>query len=205
MDRVLLTKQNVIDLLAWRDEHREAVRSLPAPLRAVMIQFTETDYRIKGLREGDRLRLYLGTRYDRLGYADLKIVGGVLVLERNKMETDTEGFQSVLTVYCSLMALMVYGERPICEPDTSKADDSPYKPLKRAQKRGVVNITYILQGKGNTLTAARKGSHASPSKAFSVRGHYRHYKSGKVVWIAEYRKGEGKAKNKLYRVGEITQ
>lgn len=31
---------------------------------------------------------------------------------------------------------------------------------------------------------------SSPSYSFSVRGHYRHYKSGKVVWVKEFKKGK---------------
>ena len=45
-----------------------------------------------------------------------------------------------------------------------------------------------------------KGSHRSPRGSY-VRGHYRHYKSGKVVWIEEYQKGTGKAeKGKTYKL-----
>ena len=49
--------------------------------------------------------------------------------------------------------------------------------------------------------AAPKDSHASPGGIFSVRGHFRHYKNGKVIWISEYRKGEGKKKKKTYKMG----
>lgn len=33
------------------------------------------------------------------------------------------------------------------------------------------------------------GNHRSPEGVFSVRGHFRHYKNGKIVWIDSYLKG----------------
>ena len=41
----------------------------------------------------------------------------------------------------------------------------------------------------------------SPACSFTVRGHFRHYKSGKTVWIAEYRKGTGRSRGKTYKIG----
>lgn len=57
-------------------------------------------------------------------------------------------------------------------------------------------ISYVVGGV--SLYVGRCGEHASPKGEFSVRGHYRHYKSGKIVWINEYRKGEGKRNGKKY-------
>lgn len=37
--------------------------------------------------------------------------------------------------------------------------------------------------------ALSTGSHKSPEGVFSVRGHFRKYKSGKTVWVDEYWKG----------------
>ena len=53
----------------------------------------------------------------------------------------------------------------------------------------------------STILAAPRGFHASPRGIFTVRGHYRHYKSGKVVWVSEYKKGTGKKKKKTYKMG----
>ena len=123
MDKVELTVADINALLNWRDEHKELVRSLPAPLKAVEICFKHNGLRIKGIREGDTLQLHLST--------------------------------------------------------------------------------YILRQDNGVLVAAPKGSHASPKGTFTVRGHYRHYASGKVVWIAEYKKGTGKKKAKTYKIGRM--
>lgn len=47
--------------------------------------------------------------------------------------------------------------------------------------------------------AAEARSHKSPEGVFSVRGHFRRYQSGKVIWIDEYLKGVEKEKQKESR------
>lgn len=42
------------------------------------------------------------------------------------------------------------------------------------------------------LYAIPVGRHRSPDGVFEVRGHFRVYKSGKVVWIDSYLKGVNK-------------
>lgn len=71
-------------------------------------------------------------------------------------------------------------------------------PLVERERLLYGNYTYILRRGGVSLYVGRCGEHASPKGEFSVRGHYRHYKSGKIVWINEYRKGEGKRNGKKY-------
>ena len=59
MDRVELTIADVERLIEWRGLHPAEVRSHPAPLKAVEIHIKENGWCIKGVREGDKLRLYL--------------------------------------------------------------------------------------------------------------------------------------------------
>ena len=39
------------------------------------------------------------------------------------------------------------------------------------------------------------------AESWTVRGHYRHYKSGKVVWINAQTRGHGKVEHKTYIIG----
>lgn len=48
----------------------------------------------------------------------------------------------------------------------------------------------------NGLTIAKSGNRAITCPCWDVRGHYRHYKSGKVVFIKNYEKGKEKGKVK---------
>ena len=48
----------------------------------------------------------------------------------------------------------------------------------------------------NDLTAKISGMHTINCPCWSVRGHYRHYKSGKVVFVKSYEKGKEKGKTR---------
>lgn len=67
MDRVELTIEDVNRLIEWRDAHPTEVRSHPAPLKAVEIRIKENGWRIKGIREGDSLRLHLSKENQQFG------------------------------------------------------------------------------------------------------------------------------------------
>lgn len=50
---------------------------------------------------------------------------------------------------------------------------------------------FVKEYQGNVY-AVSSHTHKSPEGIFSVRGHFRKYKSGKVIWIDEYLKGTDK-------------
>lgn len=199
MDKVELSVKDIEALLKWRDQHQQEVRSHPAPLKAVEIFMPHNGYRIKGIREDDQLRLYLSQFGTQLGNCRFTLrPDGMWASSKNRMQVRRDDLQAVLTVYCSVMALMAYGHRDVEPQDVGSGHKSsrPRSPTRRKSKR----ITYILRSVNGTLSAVPRGSHASPSGIFTVRGHYRHYKSGKVVWVSEYKKGTGKRKGKTYKV-----
>lgn len=74
------------------------------------------------------------------------------------------------------------------------------KAIKQSQKNEGKDIVLNLD---QAITyIKRKGLHKIHCECWGVRGHYRHYKSGKVVFIESYQKGskrnEKKAKDKTY-------
>ena len=46
MDKVELSAQDIKDLLKWRDQHQDEVRSHPVPLKAVEIVMPHNGYHI---------------------------------------------------------------------------------------------------------------------------------------------------------------
>lgn len=201
MDKVILTPDDIERLLSWRDQHQNEVRSHPAPLKAVEIVMPHNGYHIKGIRDGDRLRLHLSQNFTQLGNCEfVRRADGMWASAKNCMKVEKDDLQSVLTVYCSLMALMAYGTVE-AEAPGDRRKTAGHKRSKKPSRKQSRRTTYILRMVNGTLTAAPRGSHASPGGIFTVRGHYRHYKSGKVVWISEYKKGTGKKKPKTYKVG----
>lgn len=203
MDKIELSVEDIEALLKWRDGHKDEVRSHPAPLKAVEIVIPHSGFRIKGIREGDAIRLHISRYYEQFGNCSfVRRADGMWVSTKNRTRGVTqEDLQSALTVYCTVMALMTYGSRAV-EPRQERREEKPRtKATKTLSRKPVKRTTYILRRDNGTFLVAPRGSHASPGGIFTVRGHYRHYKSGKVVWIAEYRKGTGKKKSKTYKMG----
>lgn len=57
------------------------------------------------------------------------------------------------------------------------------------------NKTIVFRPFQNQLYAASVGHHRSPEGVFQVRGHFRRYQTGKVIWIDGFMKGVDKIDN----------
>ena len=212
MDKAILTSKDIDALLAWRDDHQDFVRSMPSPLKGIEIICKDTGFTIKGIRNKEKVDLYLSYHGKSLGAAHFKIayVGGkkqLAQIGKNTMIAKPEEMQSVITVYCSLMALMAYGNFHVQAASSSslRADARIGVAIRssgkeKQQKKTSASVTYLMRRGKNGPVFTTSGSHASPSGIFSVRGHYRHYKNGTVIWIDEYKKGTGKRKDKTYKL-----
>lgn len=204
MNKVILKNDDIKFLIQWKDEHKELVRMGVNPMKAVKILCVDSGYTITGIRNGSQLRLTVTEKGNSIGNMTFDMLSnGMCRLMSDKTKLNQENKQTVLTVYCSTMALLVFGNGTI---DIPEEEDIPKEKLhtksKNKPKKVKHNgVTYILNRSGKKPRIMVKGSHNSPSGTFSVRGHYRHYKNGKVVWISEYTKGSGKKKDKTYKVG----
>ena len=203
MDKVLIHSNDVQTLFKWRDEHKKEVQSNPTPVRNLEIICQESGIRMKCIREGQELKLWVNIDGRSQGHIEFRLLdGGMWAEKKNKTNLNKEEIQSCLTLYASIVALMVYGEKAntdIKERRSQNDETGRSNGKKKKQKGG---YTYILRHRGVSVYVGGHGTHASPKGEFSVRGHYRHYKSGKTVWINEYQKGTGKRKGKKYRIGK---
>ena len=119
-------------------------------------------------------------------------------LTKNK-NIKTDQIQTILTVYSSLMALLVYGSNI---KKSSKYTLHKNKTKETSKVRKQKGVSYIIRNTKYFNSLSLNGHHRSPSGVFSVRGHYRHYKNGQVIWINEYKKGEGSTSKKTYKLGQ---
>ena len=215
MDRIRLSTADIEYILKWRDEHQDLVRSAPCPIKAVKIECIETGFIITSIREKNTLTCIVNHKGLSMGKIMFKLIAfGRWTMTANKTNLDSDNIQSILTVYGSTMAFLVYGnsdtdapmpDEPLPDtplPDTpeNKADRPEKKKTGKKPTKKKDSITYILH-RGKTTSLRPTGARSKISCEFSVRGHFRHYKSGKVVWIAEYQKGTGKKRNHIYKVG----
>ena len=213
MDKAILHSADVVALEAWRDRNRDLVRTNPCPLRAIQIEIVETGIILRCIREShELLKIYFGFKGTTYGYVLLQLATDYHWKEiKNTFKKTPDPYkqavEAAISTYISLMALMVYGSdiEPQEPPEKSQPEKSSgKKPVKKPQKKKPSpGITYIIHRKGNAVTVGRQGSHASPTGVFTVRGHWRHYQNGNVIWISEYKKGTGEKKRKRYKVGQL--
>ena len=221
MDRIVITTDDIDPLFEWRDKHLDLVLRCPCPLKGIEIHVKPTDnaenaFYLRCIREKpNRLRLYIGTEGDRAsGYFLLEhMPDGKWLKLKDTINGDSTKFKpskkefgdSLVALYGTLMAIMVYSsdlELPEAKDEDQKPKKATAKKSKKApQMKSSAGITYILRRSGKTLSVGHSGSHASPKGIFTVRGHWRHYQNGNIVWISEYRKGIGNKKSKTYKIG----
>lgn len=204
MDKIILSSKDVETLLQWRDNNRDLIRRNPAPFKGILLEFPETKINIKAYNDAGKLTFYIQINGSSAGkISGQQLPGGLFKQHKNTTKLNREEIQSIITVYASLMALIVYYEP---EPAAAAAaareprQDKPKKAKSGAQRSKKSGITYIFRSSSSGPRIRPRGHHSSPAGVFSVRGHYRHYKDGRAVWIKPYKKGAGKQKNKTYKL-----
>lgn len=202
MDRIKMTREDTDRLFDWMMAHEDYIKRIPAPLGAIKIIFEYNPLRVRFLRNQNKLTIYANTSERNLGKLDMELRDGrfVPLQDVRTIGLTSEALIHVFSVYIGLMAYMVYGKV-----------DRKVEGCKRAlrahanrSKHARIRSTYSLIWNTSAPTGeSHGGHHASPKGCFTVRGHYRHYKSGNIVWIKEYTKGKGKPHGRLYKLGGI--
>lgn len=192
MDKILLSNDDIEFILKWRDEHKDLVRLGASPLKEVKLCCTESGYNITAIRNGSILEFRITKYGKKIGKLTFSIrKDGMYALIEDKTKLSNEDRHSILTVYASTMALIVFGKATI-EGAEEAREITARTPSKKTQNRKGTGRTYILQKQFENSGVSHNGTHKSPNCMFNVRGHFRHYKSGKIVWINEFVKGKGK-------------
>lgn len=200
MDKVLLSSKDIESLFKWRDAHKDEVRANPAPVRDIEIACKESQVKVKCIRKPQKLKMWVNVGGKSMGHVEFRLASnGMWCEEKNRVKLKQEEIQSCLSLYCSVTALMVYGKAVETEQEPERRETDGKDCNNGQQKKQAKAFTYLLHRKGTRLYIGRRGSHTHPKGTFGVRGHYRHYKSGKVIWVNPYTKGEGKRNGKKFR------
>ena len=200
MDKIILTANDIETLLKWRDENKDLVRKNPGPFKGIVLEFPDSKISLKTINEKGRITFYLSVAGARAGkIIGRQLTGGLYRVLKNTTKLQGDNIQSIITVYASLMALIVF-YKPEAPPKTKTTAPPAKQRHGGKRKRKTSGITYILRQHGTTPAIILARSEAKTTASFNVRGHYRRYKNGKTVWIRPYTKGSGKEKNKTYKL-----
>ena len=209
MDKIIFSTKEVESLIRWRDEHKHLVRQMPAPFKAIELRFSDEPIVIKAIRDDQYLKLQVVIANQPQGHVVYALIDVMpnekgLMLIKNKTKLNEYELQDCLTIYSSLMALIAYAqpeERSVVEETLTSKPNAVNVNKSKHLKKGV-SITYLLSKANGAKRQMTAQERQRPNHAFSVRGHFRHYKSGKVVWIKQHVRCDGKKKSKTYKLGD---
>ena len=109
MDKIILSNKDVETLLSWRDQNKELIRRNAAPFKGIILEFPESFIDIKAYNDAGKITFYLFINGHKAGkITGLQLPGGLLQVKKNTTKLKSDDVQSIITVYASLMALIVY-------------------------------------------------------------------------------------------------
>ena len=163
MDKIVLSQKDIEFVLKWRDEHKELVRLGVNPLGAVKIVCTDSGFTLTAIRKAVDLHIGINQNGKSLGYLEYEFLNnGMYSMTKDRAKISNEDKQSVLTVYASVMALMVFGRSDLKTPEHKERQtvSSSKKLTKKPKKNKRSRVTYILTCSGKEPPIAVKGSHS---------------------------------------------
>ena len=213
MDKCILSNNDVAELFGWRDRNVDLVRRAACPIKGIEVVLPDVPARIKYVRNDNIVSIhYVLAEKEIYNYTIRLVRHAIYNVGYNVVKKPAKGFGAneqfiidIVALYYALMALIAYGDdveyttQELDVIDTLTENPRKNNPTKSPAKRD--NIIYLFnKEKSGRLSIRRKGERRSPRGQFNVRGHFRHLRNGKVIWIAEFQKGTGKKKNKTYKL-----
>lgn len=210
--KIPLKFQQINDLLQWRNEHKKLVRAAVIPFPECEI-ISENGVKIRVKQQAPFSTVYCFTVSDtikhevkgRFHYAAL-----TGIVTHGAPQLSHEDTQTAITVWATVMAYIVNFKPEMIEkePEETAHEATPKNKTRRKTANKPCNrviylnpITYTTNEKNRS-----QRKYTAPACAFSVRGHYRHLKSGKIVYVHPYEKNTGKGKdtrNKIVKIMEV--
>ena len=187
-------------LTVWKAENCELIKAV-SPYSHYFFDRVQLDFGIYPNKESGKLLVAFFEKHQdflkfRIKFDKMQIVKGKIEATPNGandyginynlcngVENSAEVkelIKMVVESYISVNALLIYGNLVDSSSTAVRAkseDNDKHYFIKQFQEK---------------LYAVSSHSHRSPEGVFSVRGHFRKYKSGKVIWIEEFLKGEEK-------------
>lgn len=217
MDKIYISQDGENKLFRWRDEHKNLVRNYKVSIKKVKyILLDETNNPViitvidSGEARVDFTITRQGKRLDSFCYDRYKMTVNekwyALKEPKAVKEAKSAGRQEAISIHASTQALLNHRQRIEVDRGQETGEDvksvvEKVKSKERIQKKdNIIKISDIIYTPVEASTRSFR-SYTKPTREISVRGHYRHYRSGKTIWIEEYKKNTGKdKKSKKYNL-----
>lgn len=210
--KIPLKVQQITDLLQWRDEHNELVRAAVIPFPECEI-ISENGVKIRVKQQAPFSPVYGFTvsytiAHEVKGRFNYATLTGIVT--HGSPQLSHEYTQTAITVWGTVMAYIVNFEPEVIEkkPEETAHDEIAKNKTRRKTANKPCNLVIYLNPIAYTTNEKNRSQlkYTAPACAFSVRGHYRHLKSGKIVYVHPYEKNAGKSKdtrNKIVKIMEV--
>jgi hypothetical protein len=227
VDRIIITSYERIEIIIrWYLDNKELLSDLEfiAPLKKgfVELQTEGFDFAFESKGRTVHIDAYETAKHNLIFGFDynphtLQTSNLLYYIPKNQIPlwrgfvTGDNSLYKLSVKYHALMMFMAHYREYVTAKEKSPASKSKPKAASQVQPsenhthtNSLVRKVYYVDGfrKSDIRNLGEKFHHSSPSYEFEVRGFYRHYKSGKVVWVDGFTKGKGKGpkKNKKYKL-----
>lgn len=181
MDTIFIDTETSEALDEWGAENRDYVRidSFYFTKCKVVVKDLDIECYVEHTKKNKIRIKYNSTTAAKVEFVRDGILDNDYTVKVQKLNPDfpDESIKSCVATYLLINGYLFFGN--LVENKTVKT---------QGKNDGEDKVIVFRKSKGKVY-AINVGSHRSPEGVFSVRGHLRHYKSGKNIWIEEYVKG----------------
>jgi hypothetical protein len=119
-------------------------------------------------------------------------------LKRNDLENNIK--VTILTVLDIFQYMNHYRENVVITEETKRVRKKPKHTRAKNKKSNVVPLKSKKYTFANTNKGVKEYKYSRHKEVWSVKGHWRHYKDGRKVWIKPHRRGVGEIEEgKVYK------
>lgn len=200
MNKIIIHKEDSTNLQKWLDSNNNDVNTTYCPFKDIELIFQECKdnpnryLKLKCYRKDTYVNIYVSVDGVDKGRLRVNLKGEII---QNKLAGNLSNSQ-LDSMYGAYFTIMEYIAKYKPENTLEIKESKNVKSRHRNSKKTVTNTTYLFRSFRGGNHSKR---HTNPSCSFSVRGHYRHLKNGKTIWIKEYIKHADKPrKDKTYKL-----
>lgn len=225
-DRIVISSNSKMDLIIkWYQDNQEAVseKGFVAPISKGFVELQEEGLGFSFEYKHSKVTITVYPRTDNnyiasatctYNFATDSISDKIYHCSKDKMKyiralmSMDKTFEKEVFKFKAIMSFMAYyreyvivdSSKPKKAISNNNINTTTLSNNNKHNTNSIISKTYIIDDK-LTTTLLGKRNHRSPDHEFEVRGFYRHYKSGKVIWIDGFSKcvGKGKKENKKYK------
>lgn len=216
LDSIHLSQEDYFNLFKWKENNRVLVNAFRSVLSEGVIVIEKGIFQF--FKQDDihlEIELFYGSNqaarlsFEKLGDGRMQIINKKIIEHVvNRLRYDHEKLiQDCLTLHAAMMAYMSYfmEKKIYVDKEVVQRTGSSKKKLKdKSRKKKIVKIqhrVFNVRVGENTKQIKIKREIQRTADNWTVRGHWRHLKSGRKIWVKSHKKGLGeKQEGTIYKL-----